>query len=188
MAKQLAKRLLNKLVPDHEVIKQHKHLQFLGDSLHEPNLWHLNRHSVAKAFAIGLFCAWIPLPTQMVFAAVAAIYFRSNLPLSVALVWLTNPITMPPLFYFAYRVGLLFMNSLAAEQSADFSVGNMLSDLGEIWQPFLLGCLILGVVSSTAGYFGIQYFWRAHIAKKWAERKKRADKTQPFQCTYWRKS
>lgn len=188
MAKQFVKRLLDKLVPDQDVIKQHKHLRFLGDRLHEPNLWHLNRHSVAKAFAVGLFCAWIPLPMQMVFAATAAIYFRSNIPLSVALVWVTNPVTMPPLFYFAYRVGLLFTNGPVTEQSSEFSVGNVLSELGEVWQPFLLGCLILGVVCASTGYFGIQYFWRAHITKKWAERKERTDRAEPFQCSFWRTS
>jgi len=186
MAKQLVKQLLDKLVPDPEVIKQHKHLRFLGDSLREPNLWHFNRHSVAKAFAVGLFCAWIPLPMQMVFAAVGAIYFRSNIPLSVALVWLTNPVTMPPLFYFAYRVGLLFTDGPVTEQSAEFSVGNVLSELGEVWQPFLLGCLIVGVVCSSAGYFGIHYFWRLHVTKKWAVRERRADRVNPFQCTFWR--
>jgi len=186
MAKQLVKRLMDKLVPDPEVIKRHKHLQFLGDRLHEPNLWHFNRHSVAKAFAVGLFCAWIPLPMEMVFAAVGAVYFRSNIPLSVSLVWVTNPFTMPPLFYFAYRVGLLFTNGPVTEQSAEFSVGNILSELGDVWQPFLLGCLILGIVCSSAGYFGIQYFWRAYITKKWAERKHRLAKVNPFQCTFWR--
>lgn len=188
MAKRFVKQLLDKLVPDQEVIKQHKHLQFLGDSLHEPNLWHLNRHSVAKAFAVGLFCAWIPLPMQMVFAAAGAIYFRANIPISVALVWLTNPVTMPPLFYFAYRVGLIFTNGPVTEESSEFSVGNMLSELGDVWQPFLLGCFIVGVACSSAGYFGINYFWRAHISKKWAERKLRVVRADPCQCTFWRDS
>lgn len=188
MAKQFVKQLLDKFVPDPEVIKQHKHLQFLGDSLHQTNLWHLNRHSVAKAFAVGLFCAWIPLPMQMVFAAVGAIYFAAHIPLSVMLVWITNPITMPPLYYFAYRVGLFFMNSPVTEQRSDFSLGNVFAELGEVWQPFLLGCLILGVACASAGYFGIQYFWRAYITKKWAERKSRVVRADAFQCTYWRLS
>lgn len=188
MAKDYVKKLLDRFVPDPDIIKKHKHLQFLGDSLHQPNLWHFNRHSVAKAFAVGLFCAWIPLPMQMVFGAVGAIIFGSNIPLSVALVWITNPVTMPPLFYFAYRVGLLFTDGPITEQSSEFSVGNLFSELGEVWQPFLLGCLILGVVCSVIGYLGIQYFWRAHINKKWTERKARTVRqVRPFQCSYWRK-
>jgi uncharacterized protein len=188
MAKELIKKLLDKYVPDHDVIKQHKHLQFLGDSLHEPNLWHFNRHSVSKAFAVGLFCAWIPLPMQMVFGAIGAIIFGSNIALSVALVWVTNPVTMPPLFYFAYRVGLLFTNSPVTEESSDFSVVNIFSGLGDVWQPFLLGCFILGVICAAAGYLGVQYFWRAHINKKWDERKERVARLDPCQCSFWRKS
>jgi uncharacterized protein (DUF2062 family) len=65
----------------------------------------LGRKNAARAAAVGLFCAWIPIPFQMILAASLAIFFSANIPLSVALVWLTNPITMPPLFYAAYRLG-----------------------------------------------------------------------------------
>jgi uncharacterized protein (DUF2062 family) len=169
MAKEIIKKLLDRFVPDPEVIKKHKSLQFLGEKLHQPNLWHFNRHSVSLAFAVGLFCAWIPTPTQMAISAALAIYFSANLPLSVILVWITNPITMPPLFYFAYKVGLWFMNAPETEDNFEFT----LSGLGDIWEPFLLGCLIMGITSACAGYFGIQYFWRQHTLKKWAERKER---------------
>lgn len=42
----------------------------------------------------------------MLLAAAVAIPLRVNLPLSVALVWLTNPLTMPPIFYGTYLVGV----------------------------------------------------------------------------------
>jgi uncharacterized protein len=173
MAKEFIQKLIHKFIPDHDVIKDHKSLQFLGDKLHEPNLWHLNRRSVAKAFAVGLFCAWIPTPTQMAFAAIGAIYFRSNIPLSVGLVWVTNPVTMPPLFYFAYLVGLYFLHLPAA----DFSLDALLS--GDILFPFLTGCLIVGLICSLLGYIGIDYFWRYHVAKKWAARKEARKEAAP---------
>lgn len=171
MPKEIIQKLINKFIPDPDVIKRHKSLQFLGDKLHEPNLWHLNRHSIALAFAVGLFCAWIPTPTQMAIAAAGAIYFRANLPISVALVWITNPITMPPLFYFAYEVGLWFLNQPANTDESGFSVSSIFSGLSDAWQPFLIGCFIMGIVSSAIGYFGMQYYWKYHITKKWEERK-----------------
>lgn len=169
----MPKKLIKKYLPDPETLKRHKNLQFLGDRLHDPNLWHLNRRSVSLAVAIGLFVAWIPTPGQMAIAAIAAFYLRGNLPISVALVWITNPLTMPPMFYFAYRVGLLAMGSPAPDQDFEFSVDNLMSGLGDIWAPFLLGCLIVGIIFSAAGYFGIQGFWRYHVNKKWGERNER---------------
>ena len=159
-------------MPDPEKLKQQKSLQFLGDRLHEPNLWHLNRRSVALAFAIGLFAAWIPTPGQMVIAAMAAFYFGANLPISVALVWLTNPLTMPPMFYFAYIFGLWLLGEDSPAVDFEFTVDNIMSSLGVIGGPFLFGCLILAIISSAIGYFGIQLFWRHHVTKKWNLRNK----------------
>ena len=42
--------------------------------------------------AVGLFVALMPIPLQMAVAAAIAILVRSNLPISVSLVWLTNPV------------------------------------------------------------------------------------------------
>jgi len=157
-------------MPDPEKLKQQKSLQFLGDRLHEPNLWHLNRNSVSLAFAIGLFAAWIPTPGQMAIAAVVAFYFRANLPISVALVWVTNPLTMPPMFYGAYIVGLFALGDTLPGDEFEFNLDSILSSLSEIGGPFLLGCFILGVVSSFIGYFGIRLFWRYQVNKQWKNR------------------
>ena len=167
----MPKKFIKKYLPDSETLKQNKNLQFLGDRLHEPNLWHLNRRSVSIAFAIGLFCAWIPTPGQMAIAAAGAFYFRGNLPIAVALVWLTNPLTMPPMFYFAYVVGLAVLAEPSPDADFEFSLESVMSGLSDIWQPFLLGCLIMGVVFSIVGYFGIQGFWRYSVLKEWRNRK-----------------
>ena len=172
MAKAFIQKLIERFIPDPGIIRDHKNLQFLGDRLHEPNLWHINRRSISAAFAIGLFFAWVPTPTQMAFAAAAAVYFRANLLISVALVWVTNPLTMPPLYYFAYRVGLWFSGrpSSSAENFV-FSLDGIWSGLGEVMGPFLLGCLIMGLTCSLAAYIGMDSFWRHHVQKKWTERK-----------------
>lgn len=169
----MPKKILKKYMPDPEKLKQQKSLQFLGDRLHDPNLWHLTRRSVSLAFAVGLFAAWIPAPGQMAIAAVVAFYFRANLPISVALVWITNPLTMPPMFYFAYAVGLWSLGKDSPGADIEFTFESVMSSLGDIGGPFLFGCLILGVISSSVGYFGIRLFWQYHVGKQWLARKKR---------------
>ena len=160
-------------MPSPESIKENKNLKFLGDKLHDPNLWHLNRRSVAAAFAVGLFVAWIPTPGQMVIAALIALYFRANLPISVALVWVTNPLTMPPMFYFAYQLGLWILQQPAPAADFEFSVESVTASLSQIGGPFLMGCLILGIISALIGYFGMRLFWRWHVINQWRARSER---------------
>jgi len=169
----MPKKLIKKYMPDPEKLKQQKSLQFLGDRLHDPNLWHLNRRSVSLAFAVGLFAAWIPTPGQMAIAAFAAFYFRANLPISVALVWITNPLTMPPMFYFAYIVGLTTLGQSTPDEDFELSIDSLMSSLGDIGGPFLFGCLILAIISSIVGYFSIQIFWKYNVSKQWKSRKNR---------------
>ena len=49
----MSKKLLLRFMPDREKIKGIKALEFLGEKLHRPNLWHFNRRSVSLAFAVG---------------------------------------------------------------------------------------------------------------------------------------
>lgn len=170
----MPKKLIKRLMPDHTTIREHKHLRFLGTLLHDPNLWYFNRRSASGAFAVGLFMAWVPVPFQMLLGALGAILFRVNLPLSVALVWVTNPLTMPPMFYFAYLVGGWLLGDAGNGNVAfELSYEWLANELVVIWQPFLLGCLIMGVVSSAAGYLTIRGLWRLHLVRHYRERKAR---------------
>lgn len=172
----MPKHFIKKLTPDHDTIRNHKHMQIFGDLLHDANLWHLNRRSVSGAFAVGLFWAMIPIPLQMIAAAGFAIVFRVNLPLSVALVWLTNPFTMPPIFYANYVVGTWILgkpeNDLAFELSAEWIANSM----DQIWQPLYLGSFVVGIVLAILGYAGMRFMWRLHIVSRYKQRFSRAKK------------
>jgi uncharacterized protein (DUF2062 family) len=169
----MPKKLLKKIAPSANTIKQQKCLGFLGKALHSPLLWHLNRHSVALAFSIGFFMMWVPLPSQMVLAALAAILVRANLPISISLVWITNPITIPPMFYFAYLLGAKVIGQEPMKMEFQLNWEWFSTHLSHSWEPFLLGCLILAVISSLVGYIGIKLVWRLHILKKLQERRRK---------------
>jgi uncharacterized protein (DUF2062 family) len=161
-------------LPEHYKIRDHKHLRIFGTLLHDPNLWHLNRRSVSGAAAVGLFFAWVPVPFQMVLSAALAIPARVNLPIAVVLVWISNPVTMPPLFYFAYKLGSWLLGTTPQQFEFELSFNWLLNEMGQIWQPFLLGCFVSGVVCSLAGFALIRLLWRLHIVRyKLSRRKKR---------------
>ena len=169
----MPKKFLKRYLPDPKKIKEIKSLEFLGEKLHAPNLWHLNRRSVSRAFAIGLWAMYTPpLPWQQVIAAVLAIYFNANLPIAVVLVWITNPLTWLPMYYFAYEVGARLMGSTDfsfAQFSELFSIDKVM----ELGAPFLLGCFTLMNLGAVLGYFGIQLIWRNSVRHHWELRKLR---------------
>jgi len=171
----MPKRFIKRYLPDHHRIREHKHLRVFGTRLHDPNLWHLNRRSVAGAFAVGLFCAFLPIPMQMVVAAAAAIVFRVNLPVSVVLVWITNPLTMAPIFYFAYRLGAWVIGQPSQVVPDGFSFEQLLDGLGAVWFPLLLGCFLLGSVSAVVGYFGVRGLWRLYVIRQWRRKRRRSE-------------
>ena len=166
----MPKKTIKRFMPDHNRIKANKHLRIFGDVLHDANLWHLNRRSASKAFAVGLFFAFVPVPFQMILAAGTAIIAHANLPLSIALVWITNPITMPAIFYACYAVGAWVLNTQQQEFSFEVSWQWIIDSLYTIGPAFLLGCAILAVVFSIIGYFGINYLWRYSVAQQWKQR------------------
>jgi len=161
----MPKKFLRKYLPDPHKITQSKSLKIFGSLLHEPNLWHMNRKSVSMAFLVGLFIMWVPLPSQMILAAGAAILFRCNLPIAIALVWITNPITMAPMFYFAYKLGNLMLGLPANDIEFEASFDWIQQEMEIIWQPLLLGCFTLGVTSAITGFLAIRLLWRLHIVQ-----------------------
>ena len=160
-----------RFLPEPHRIRDHKQLRYFGDFLHDPNLWSLKRRSAAGGISIGLFCAFIPLPVHMIVAAAVAILFRVNLPLAVVLTWITNPLTFAPVFYFAYHLGSWLLRVPVQNIAFEFSVHWLQEIFVHIWQPLLLGCLILAMVSSLTGYFVTSLLWRILLLRKWASRK-----------------
>lgn len=163
-------------MPDPHTVRQHRALAFLGHLLHDPQIFHLTRHSAAGGMAAGLFCAFFPIPGHMLFAAIAAIGLRVNLPIAVAAVWVTNPFTIPPIFYLAYRLGSAVLNNPVEPVSFDMSLGWLQTTFVHIWPPLVTGCLILAVLAAVMGYGSVRLLWRLAVAARIRERRRQRGK------------
>jgi uncharacterized protein (DUF2062 family) len=112
----------------------------------------------------------------MIFAAAMAVILGVNLPLSIALVWISNPITMPIMFYLAYRVGTWVMQSPRQDFEFILSWEHLLHQMAAVGPPFLLGCAICAILFSMFGYFGIRAVWRFSVARSWQKRTKKSNR------------
>ena len=172
----MPKKTLKSIVPSPARMREIKSLHLLGDWIYAGNLWHINRYSSSMAFFVGLFVAFMPVPGQMVIAALLAVLLNCNLPLSVSLVWITNPVTMPPIFYLAYKLGALIIGVPVEPVIFELSFHWLAHSLASIWQPFLLGCLLCGLFFGSLGYFVINMLWRWRVVRHLRERKRRRAK------------
>ena len=163
---------MRKVIPGTHDIGGHTFLgRVFGQPLLDPDLWHLSRNSVALAVSIGLFMAWVPVPFQMVLAAGAAILVRCNLPVSVAMVWVSNPVTMAPLFVAAHKLGGWMLDRPPGDFQIELSFRWLFEELGKVWEPLLLGCFVLGLASAILGQIMIRLIWRAHVIVSWRDRR-----------------
>lgn len=169
----MPRKLLKKLSPDQSKLMQSGFLKRFNDFAHRAPIWHLNRKSATRAALIGFFCALIPLPIQMFIAIFFCIFARANLPLTMAIVWLTNPLTMPPVFYATYRLGAFMLGVDHIPLNFEMSWDWLVERLFYIWKPLFLGSLTAGVFCSALAYTLLDLLWRRHTLKRWRNRHKK---------------
>ncbi len=178
----MPRKFFRKYLPSHESVRQSRHIRFFGAALHHPNLWHLNRKSVAGGTAVGLFCGLVPGPLQMLSAALLAILFRVNLPVAVILTWYTNPFTIVPLYYIAYKLGMFVTGASGhvlpggdpdlLELPIVEWMPALLHWMAAMGKPFVLGLFLLALILAVAGYFLVIAAWRVHVMLSWKKRRR----------------
>ena len=169
----MPQKSFHRYLPTRNELRKMKALRPISHLLHEDDLWHMNRRSVAGAVFIGLFSAFLPIPMQMVIAALLAIVSRCNVPIAVALVWITNPITITPMFYFCYRLGAWLLDMELQIDTLELDLSWLWDNFGTIGYPLLFGSLLCGWVSAVTGFVLTRVLWRLHVVRRWRERKAR---------------
>jgi uncharacterized protein len=167
------RNLFKRFLPHKEHIQKQSGLHLFSDYLHDPNIWHIHRRSSAGGAAIGMFCAFIPFPVQTITSAALAILLRMNLPIAVVFSLFSNPVTIPPLFFFAYQFGSKLLGLEEKEVQFTFTWDWISSTFVHIWEPLILGCFLLGTISSLLTYLIIRLIWRINAVSKWEKRRDR---------------
>ena len=120
-----------------------------------------NRRMVSRAVFLGLFIAFIPMPMQMLAVLAFMPIFRFNVPIALAMCWLSNPFTMPPMYYIEYLTGtyLLGIDVVDVEMTLEWFSEN----IGDIFIPLYTGTLLFSVVGSSLAYWAVNHFWHDSV-------------------------
>jgi uncharacterized protein (DUF2062 family) len=183
----MPRKFFRRFLPDHDTIRANKYLARIdarGTWLQHPNLWHLNRHSVAGGVAIGLFSGLIPGPLQMLTAAGLAIWLKKNLPVSLVTTFYTNPFTIAPIYLLAYGYGRLLMGVTHRRPAKvepfewDWahwidSFEAMIHWMLSLGKPLAIGLVALSLTLALFGYFAVQWGWRLYVILAWRARARR---------------
>lgn len=140
--------------------------------LHDHRLWGIRRKTVVPAFALGLFIAFMPFPGHPFEAALACLALRVNMPVAVIATFISNPLTMGPLYYFSYRVGANLLSIEPQPFDFAFSLDWVTHTFVSIWQPMLLGSVLVGAIAALCGYITLDLLWRFSIANYKSRKRK----------------
>jgi len=120
-----------------------------------------NRKMVSRAVFLGIFIAFIPMPMQM--AAVLALmpFIKFNVPIGLAMCWLSNPFTMPPMYYIEYLTGSFFLGSEIAP--VEMTLEWFSQNIDDIFIPLYTGTLFYSIVGSISAYYLVNHFWKSSV-------------------------
>jgi len=123
-------------------------------------------HSIALGAAVGMFVGMTPtVGLQMVLillvALVARPLFRFNQVAGLIAVYISNPLTIIPIYWCDYKIGTLFFGGTVTR--ADFAAILQYEGLAQWWQtlvalfvdvgaPLVVGSLIVGTVVALLTY------------------------------------
>jgi len=176
------RKFLRRFLPEHESIRENRHVARFGPRLQHHNLWHLHRKSVAGGVAVGLFAGLIPgsNPVQFAAGALLAIVFRVNLPISVLVTLYSNPFTVVPLYVAAWALGDLVLHQRIgriarpmlglADKSPSEWLPALFHFLASVGKPLLAGLPLLALLLAVVGYIVTDHVWRLYVRCAWQRR------------------
>lgn len=135
----------------------------------------VNRKSISRGVFIGLFWAFVPMPMQMLAVLAITPFIKFNVPIAITMVWLSNPLTMPFMYYMEYQTGNFLLGN-AGLANIELSLDWFSSNWDKIITPLYVGTIPYSLGISSLVYFIINKLWIDSVNKEQSGRKKKASK------------
>lgn len=156
-------------LPTRAELLENRFLRPFATHLASPLIWRLNRRGVARGMALGLFAGFAIPVAQTPFAAALAVFARANLPVAAAATLVTNPLTVPFIYYLAFRTGTMILRTEVGEFARSDDTGlirQILSWFLTMAGPTWLGLLLFATISAVLGYFAVHLAWRIRAVSR----------------------
>lgn len=130
----------------------------------------VNRRMITRGVAVGLFWGFIPMPMQMLAVMATTPFLRFNVPIAISMVWLSNPITMPPMYYMEYLTG----NFLLGREGIDdieLTMSWFTENFDDILVPLYVGTAFYSIVVTAIIYVVLNRLWVNSVHSEKKERK-----------------
>jgi uncharacterized protein (DUF2062 family) len=137
---------------------------FARHFLHK-HVWRPSQHTLAGGMAVGMFVTLQLLPIQTVTSIILSAIFRVNIPIAVALCWVSNPVTVPFLALAEYKLGKWVLAFYSKVPSTPFPK-KLPDTLAETWLAMrehapvmLVGGVLLGAIVAFVSYAVTYLSW-----------------------------
>ncbi len=143
--------------------------------MHDHRLWSIRRKTVVPAVALGVFIGFLPFPGHPLWASFGALARRINIPIAALSTFVSNPLTMGPMYFLAYRFGAMLLGVEQEPVEVEMSFEWVTHTFVNIWQPMLLGCAILGGAASLLSYAILDLLWRSSLGSYKSQKRRERD-------------
>ena len=175
------REFLKKWLPTNADLQKHRYLQILMSKLRYAHVWRMDRRSVAKGIAMGLLVCFLPLPFQMLLAALLACLCRGNLSMAILMTWVSNPFTFIPINLFICQVGAWILGEGRqfptkhpaldwTQETAKMFAHDLYLWFTSLGKVYAVGLPVVSIGSALLGYVLVLLSWR--IAINWQRKHK----------------
>ena len=152
-------------LPRRSNVHRYPVLKWFSDTAYAKSyLWSFKGKPIQSALFWGIWISLLPIVgIQMIVVFFVSLLVRANLPIIVALQWISNPLTMGPIYFADYKIGMILLKLLGVDYpqnkllSAKYDWSHFtykeLVRLIDTFPPMFLGGSVLGVFFAVSTVF-----------------------------------
>ncbi|MFN2333947.1 MAG: DUF2062 domain-containing protein [Wenzhouxiangellaceae bacterium] len=118
----------------------------------------VDEYALARGVAVGLVVGLTPtVGIQTFMMLIASLTFRANFPAAMVVSFVSNPLTMGPLYYGFNQLGAWLMDRLPISHAPVSGLGQ---GIASETLAMVIGSLVIALPAGLIGYVLFLFFWR----------------------------